>query len=89
MWDSEYGCAPFVLKTADIAADKLMRVRSNLCLWSAPPPYSGIGRPRIHGAKFKLNDPQTWGEPVKDIETGRFLAAARRLPVTAQRGAEV
>lgn len=25
LWDSEYGCAPFVLKTADINADKLMR----------------------------------------------------------------
>lgn len=68
LWDSEYGCAPFVLKTADIGADKLMRLRSNLCLWGAPPPYSGIGRPRLHGAKFKLNDPQTWGEPVEDVE---------------------
>ena len=46
LWDSEYGCAPFVLKTAGIAADKLMRLRSNLCLWGAPPPYSGKGRPR-------------------------------------------
>lgn len=35
LWDCEYGCVPFVLKTADIAADKLMRLRSNLCLWSA------------------------------------------------------
>jgi len=68
MWDSEYGCAPFVLKTADIPADKLMRLRSNLCLWGAPPPYSGKGRPCLHGAKFKINDPQTWGEAVEDLE---------------------
>ena len=68
MWDSEYGCAPFVLKTADIVADKLVRLRSNLCLWSAPPPYSGKGRPRLHGDKFKLNDPQTWGEPDESLE---------------------
>lgn len=68
LWDSEYGCAPFVLKTADIGADKLMRLRSNLCLWGAPPAYSGMGRPRLHGVKFKLNDPQTWGEPVEDVE---------------------
>lgn len=53
LWDSEYGCAPFVLKTADINADKLMRLRSNLCLWSVPPTYSGKGRPRVHGNKFK------------------------------------
>lgn len=68
LWDSEYGCAPFVLKTAGIAADKLMRLRSNLCLWGAPPSYSGRGRPRIHGDKFKLNDPQTWRQPVETLE---------------------
>jgi hypothetical protein len=84
MWDSEYGCAPFVLKTADIAADKLMRLRSNLCLWSAPPPYSGIGRPRIHGAKFKLNDPQTWGEPVKDIEVNDSHLGRIRIRLWSQ-----
>jgi hypothetical protein len=45
LWDSEYGCAPFILKTAEIAADKLIRLRSNLCLWGTPPAYSGKGRP--------------------------------------------
>jgi hypothetical protein len=68
VWDSEYGCAPFVLKTANIAADKLMRLRSNLCLWNAPPPYSGRGRPHLHGAKFKLNDPKTWTDAVEELE---------------------
>ena len=29
VWDSEYGCAPFVLKTANIPADILVRLRSN------------------------------------------------------------
>jgi hypothetical protein len=66
--DSEYGCAPFVLKTAGIQADKLMRWRSNLCLWGAPPPYSGKGCPRKHGEKFKLNDASTWEEPTETIE---------------------
>jgi hypothetical protein len=68
LWDSEYGCAPFVLKTAESAVDKLMRLRSNLCLWGAPPAYSGRGRPRLHGDKFKLNDPETWKEPVETLE---------------------
>lgn len=68
LWDSEYGCAPFVLKTAGINADKLMRLRSNLCLWSKPPVYSGKGRPRVHGNKFKLNEPGTWIEPVQILE---------------------
>ena len=53
VWDSEYGCAPFILKTSEIAADILVRLRSNLCLWGAPLAYEGSGRPRKHGAKFK------------------------------------
>lgn len=45
-----------------------MRVRSNACLWSAPPAYSGRGRPRKHGSKIKLNDPTTWLEADTVIE---------------------
>lgn len=62
------GCAPFVLKTANIEADILVRLRSNLCLWGAPPPYSGKGRPRKHGDKFKLNEPSTWNEVTQSLE---------------------
>ena len=38
LFDSEYGCATLLEATATIDADKLMRIRSNRCLWSAPPP---------------------------------------------------
>jgi len=77
LWDAEYGCASFVKQTADIAADKLMRVRSNRLLYSAPPLYQGTGRPRIHGDKFKLNDSTTWCPPdqileVDDSKMGRM-----------------
>lgn len=58
--DREYGNANWVLAQADIQADCLMRVRKNACLWSAPPAYSGRGRPRKHGSKMRLNDPTTW-----------------------------
>ena len=58
--DAEYGNANWVLAQADIQADCLMRVRKNACLWSAPPTYSGRGRPRKHGSKMMLNDPTTW-----------------------------
>jgi hypothetical protein len=68
LWDSEYGCARFVLATADIACDKLMRLRSNRCLWTAPPAYSGRGRPRVHGDKLKLNDAATWHNPDQSVE---------------------
>ena len=43
-------------------------MRSNLCLWGAPPPYSGKGRPRKHGIKFKLNQPSTWDEATQSLE---------------------
>ncbi len=68
LWDSEYGCAKFVKLTADINADKLMRLRPNRCLFGAPPPYPGTGRPAKHGLKMKLSDSTTWGLPVESIE---------------------
>nr|WP_230968203.1 NF041680 family putative transposase [Nostoc sp. WHI] len=68
VWDSEYGCAPFVLKTTDIPVDILVRLRSNLCLWGEPEAYSGKGRPKKHGAKFQLNEPATWGEVASILE---------------------
>jgi hypothetical protein len=67
VWDSEYGCAPFILKTTDIPADILVRLRSNLCLWTAPPEYSGKGRPRKHGNKFKLNEPDSWHQATTEL----------------------
>ena len=45
-----------------------MRSPSNRVLYGAPPPYTGIGRPRIHGNKFKLNDPTTWWNPNQIID---------------------
>ena len=60
--DREYGNATWVLAQAEIKADSLMRLRRNACFWSAPPAYSGRGRPRKHGQKMKLNDPETWSE---------------------------
>ncbi|OUC13123.1 MAG: hypothetical protein B0A82_18885 [Alkalinema sp. CACIAM 70d] len=66
LWDAEYGCASFLLKTADLACDKLIRLRANRVLYGAPPPYCGIGRPRKHGDKFTLKDSTTWGQPEED-----------------------
>jgi len=68
LWDSEYGNATFVNGSAAIAADKIIRLRPNLCLRGAPLSYSGRGRRPIHGARFKLKDATTWGEPVAVLE---------------------
>ena len=68
LWDAEYGCAPFLKQTADIACDKLICLRSNRVLYSPPPAYLGTGRPRRHGEKFKLNDSSTWWQANGEIE---------------------
>lgn len=68
LWDAEYGCAPFLLATADIPTDKVIRLRPNLCLAGPPGPYKGRGRHPIHGAKFKFKDPSTWQEPESSFE---------------------
>ena len=45
-----------------------MRVRKNSCLWSAPPAYSGRGRPPKHGQKMRPGDPNTWLQADTAIE---------------------
>ncbi len=67
-YDSEYGNASFVKQTAGIEADLLLRLRPNMCLWSTPPAYSGKGRPKVHGDKFKLADSSSWGEPIATLD---------------------
>jgi len=68
LWDAEYGCAPFLLATADIPTDKVIRLRPNLNLAGPPGPYKGHGRHPVHGDKFKFKDPGTWREPDHSLE---------------------
>jgi DDE superfamily endonuclease len=60
LWDSEYSTAVFLKATADVAADKLIRLRTNLCLEGPTKPYHGRGQHPKHGIKFKFKDPTTW-----------------------------
>lgn len=66
--DREYGNAKWVLATAELKVDCIMRMRSNACLWGVPKPYSGCGRPAIHGKKFQFTDAKTWGEPDSSLD---------------------
>ena len=60
--DSEYGNGSWVNQTGGIPVSKLMRIRSNYCLWSKPKSYSGFGRAKKHDQKFKVNDLTTWSD---------------------------
>jgi DDE superfamily endonuclease len=60
--DSTYD--PVGLARARLAADGLVRLRSNRKFYRAPAPYPGRGtRARKHGPVFKLGDPSTHGPP--------------------------
>lgn len=63
LWDSEYGCAKFVRQTSHIPADKIIRLRTNLCLYGAPDRCKGRGAKPKHGRKIKFHDPGTWQNP--------------------------
>jgi Transposase DDE domain len=66
--DREYGNAKWVLATAKLEADCMMRIRSNTCLWGIPPAYSGRGRPRKHGDSFQLTNLEKWTPPNSSLE---------------------
>ena len=66
--DREYGNAKWVLATAKLEADCVMRIRSNTCLWGIPPAYSGHGRPRKHGDSFQLTNLENWTPPNSSLE---------------------
>jgi hypothetical protein len=79
-YDSAYGCAPFVAATADIAVDKILRLRPNLSLRQAPGPYKGRGPRPKHGPAFQLNVPGTWPAPAEELT----VADAEHGPVQIQ-----
>lgn len=66
--DSQYGNGSWVNQTGEISVSKLMRIRSNCCLWSKPNSYSGRGRPKKHDKKFKVNDQTTWWSADETVE---------------------
>ncbi len=69
LWDSEYGSAAFLLATVEVQADKLMRLRTNLCLEGPTRPRTHArGAAPKHGIKFKFQDANTWWPADQDVE---------------------
>jgi hypothetical protein len=62
--DGGYGNVKFLLKTEQVACDKLLRLAKNRVLYRVKPPrpdQPGPGRPKEDGAVFRCQDPITHG----------------------------
>ncbi len=86
------GYDPVALGRAALEAEMIVRLVTNRVLFRAPPPYAGRGRPRRHGAPFRLRDAATWGAPdrqatLHDPDYGRVHVAAWQQ-VHAKAGAD-
>jgi DDE superfamily endonuclease len=58
-------CPIYLTQQLPIYAQILVRLRSDRVFFTAPPPRTPGqgGRPRKHGARFALDEPDTWGAP--------------------------
>lgn len=61
--DCKYGNHHFLGPLRDEPCGVLVRLRRDRVLYGEPGPYSGRGRPRVHGDRFTFREPETWGEP--------------------------
>lgn len=60
--DGSYGNHRFLRPLRDQPVGLLVRLRRDRVLYRPPEPYSGRGRPRVHGSPFTFKDLQTWGD---------------------------
>ena len=68
VWDAEYGCGTFLQATEDVPADKLIRLRGNLCLEGPTKPWKGRGVHPKHGIRFHFQDPTSWWQPDEVVQ---------------------
>lgn len=66
--DCKYGNHRFLGPLKDEPCGKLVRLRRDRVLHGPPGPYSGRGRPPVHGERFAFKEPETWGEPAVTVE---------------------
>ena len=65
--DRHYSSAPWVLASAELPTDQLMRARCDRVLYRAPGARTGKrGAPRKDGARFQGSDPTSHGPPAGD-----------------------
>jgi len=66
--DGKYGNHRFLAPLKDEPCAALVRLRRDRVLYGVPGPYSGKGRPRVHGDRFAFKEPETWGDPAAIVE---------------------
>ena len=68
--DAKYGNHRFLGPLKEEPCGTLVRLYRNRVLYGEPGPYSGRGRPRVHGDRFAFKEPETWADPdaVMDLE---------------------
>jgi hypothetical protein len=59
--DGKYGNHHFLAPLKGDPCGVLVRLRCDRVLYGTPGPYSGMGRPRVHGDRFAFKEPETWG----------------------------
>jgi hypothetical protein len=65
--DGRYGNHRFLCGLAQTTCAVLVRLRCDRVLYGSPPPYTGCGRPPLHGQRFAFKDPTTWPEPAAAV----------------------
>ena len=65
--DGSFGNHLFLGEIKSLSCAAVVRLRCDRVLYTEPGPYSGQGRPRIHGARFAFKEPDTWGPPAEEL----------------------
>jgi hypothetical protein len=66
--DAKYGNHRFLGPLKEELCGTLVRLYRNRVLYGEPGPYSGKGRPRVHGDRFAFKEPETWAAPDAMVE---------------------
>lgn len=83
--DSKYGTPLYIAGLYQLPnVTGVTRLRAYRNLYHEPPPYSGHGRPRIHGDVFKVHKPETWSEPAERHEFTEKDAKGRERHIVIQ-----
>ena len=83
--DSRYGTPLYIAglyQCPNVTGVTRLNRRRNL--YHKAPPYSGMGRPRLHGDVFKLHKPETWSKPNERHEHTELDAKDRVLRVVIE-----